>query len=195
MCSAGARLSGHAARVAANNNLKSTSHEHCEQRGTCHSGSGPAPSAAVHHSAWWNENTAPPQPLPVSPWQPGDWWDDVIVNTHARTHTHPHTHTQTRGDGCLCDESWLEALPSFRKGPVSKDPHRLNPLTFIRECPFPSLPLPRSLSISSSSHHFGTKPRSHSLWEYQLRLDILLPQIPSLCTQPWMARLLNELEL
>ena len=53
MCSAGARLSSLAARAAAEtlNTLKSTSHEHGEQRGTFHSESGFAPTAAVHHSA------------------------------------------------------------------------------------------------------------------------------------------------
>ena len=89
MCSAGAQLSSHAARVAANNNLKSTSHEHWEQRGTCHSGSGPAPSAAVHHSAWWNENTASAC-QPLTAWGLMGWRHCKHTHTHARAHTHKH---------------------------------------------------------------------------------------------------------
>lgn len=48
----------------------------------------------------------------------------------------------------------LGHLPSFQQGPISKDPHRLNPLTFTRKC----LSAPPSIS---SSQHSGTKPQSH----------------------------------
>lgn len=182
MCSAGARLSSQAVRAAAKqyaNKLKSTSHEHSKQRGTCHSESSSAPTMAVHHSACWNENTAPPQPLPVSSWQSGDWcrW------RHCK---HTHTHTLTQGDGCLCDESWLAVLPSFRQGPVSKDPHRLNPLTFTRKHPIPLPPLSVHLFFFTPLWNKATLKQSR--WEYQFRLNILsLKYLHSVPNPEWPA--------
>ena len=165
MCSAGARLSSHAARAAANNNLKSTSHEHREQRGTCHSGSGPAPAAAVHHSAWWNGNTAPPQPLPVSPWQPGDWWDDVIVNTRAHTHTHTHTHTHKhRVMDAFAMNHGLGHYHLFGRAPSPRIPIGLTRWPSPESAPSPRSPSP-ALCPSPLLHTTLEQSHAHTVCE------------------------------
>lgn len=176
MWSAGARLSSRSARSAqAVNNLESTFREHSDQRGTCHSESSPTPSAAVHHPACWNKNTAPPQPLAVSPWQPGDWWGDVIVNTHIHAHV-----------GWWMPLRWIMAwgiYHLFNRAPSPRIPIGLTrwPSPKSASLPPPPPPLP-------SVHLFFTPlwnkaTVTQSLWEYQFCLSILslkyLPTVPN----------------
>lgn len=149
-----------------------------KQRGTCHSESGSAPSTAVRHSGCWNENIAPPQPLPVSPWQPGDWWDDVIVDTHTHTHGVMDAFAMNHGFG---------HYHLFGRAPSPRIPIGLTLLTFTRKC----TPSPTSFSVHLLffTLFWNKATVTQSLWEYQLGLNILSLKQSLSIAKPWKAGL------